>query len=90
VQSIVLKVFDKYSSNANRLPKTISNQKFNDYVKDVCKAAGLTEKGRLSTDPRKELWEGVSAHTARRSFANNYYLMGFPTLDLIKITGHRD
>jgi hypothetical protein len=48
------------------------------------------EKGRLSTDPKKELWEGVSSHTARRSFVNNHYLVGFSTLDLIKITGHRD
>ncbi len=31
----------------------------------------------------------LSSHTARRSFATNYYLLGFPTIDLMKITGHR-
>jgi integrase len=86
---VVLDIFNKYSHNANRLPKTLSNQKFNDYVKDVCKEAGLNETGRLSTNPGKELWECVSSHSARRSFATNYYLQGFPTIDLMKITGHK-
>ncbi|MCO5238114.1 MAG: site-specific integrase [Chitinophagaceae bacterium] len=86
---IVLQIFKKYENNPNRLPKTISNQKFNDYIKEACKAAGLTETGRLSTNPKAELWECISSHTARRSFATNLYLDGFPTLDLMKITGHK-
>jgi integrase len=86
---IVLKLFSKYKANANRLPNSISNQKFNDYIKEACQEAKLNETGRLSTDPTKELWECVSSHTARRSFATNYYLQGFPTIDLMKITGHK-
>jgi integrase len=86
---IVLKIFEKYSSNPNSLPKSLSNQKFNDYVKEVCKLAGLTEKGRLLTDPDKELWECVSSHTARRSFATNLFLEGFPPIEIMKITGHK-
>ncbi len=85
----VLDIFNKYQHNTNMLPKTLSNQKFNDYIKDVCKLAELNEKGRLSTKPELELWESVSSHTARRSFATNYYLQGFPTIDLMKITGHK-
>lgn len=86
---VVLKIFRKCKANANRLPKSISNQKFNDYIKEACQEAKLNETGRLSTDPTKELWECVSSHTARRSFATNYYLQGFPTIDLMKITGHK-
>jgi integrase len=86
---IVLKIFDKYSENANRLPRSISNQKFNDAIKDACKLAGLHEVGRLSTTPSKELYNCVSSHTARRSFATNLYLEGFPVIDLMKITGHK-
>lgn len=86
---IILEIFDKYEANKNRLPHSISGQKFNDYVKDVCRDAKLTETGRLLTDPKKELCDCVSSHTARRSFATNYYLQGFPTIDLMKITGHR-
>lgn len=86
---VILKLFKKYRANANKLPNTISNQKFNDYIKEACEKAKLKETGRLSTDPKKELWECVSSHTARRSFATNYYLQGFPTIDLMKITGHK-
>ena len=86
---IVLQIFEKYKSNANRLPRALSNQKFNDYIKEACQKAGLTEKGRLLTQPDLELWECISSHTARRSFASNLYLQGFPPIDLMKITGHR-
>ncbi|HEY8658811.1 MAG TPA: site-specific integrase [Hanamia sp.] len=86
---VVLEIFEKYSHNANKLPKTISNQKFNTYIKEVCEMAGLAETGRLSNNPEEPLYNVISSHTARRSFATNYYLQGFPTLDLMKITGHR-
>lgn len=86
---IVVEIFNKYGKNTNKLPKAPSNQKFNDYIKEVCKQVGLIEKGRLSTEPTKQLWECVTSHTARRSFATNYYLSGFPTIDLMKITGHK-
>lgn len=48
---IVLEIFDKYKSNLNSLPKSLSNQKFNDYIKQACEKAGLIETGRLSTSP---------------------------------------
>jgi site-specific recombinase XerD len=86
---IVLSIFKKYESNANKLPKSISSQKFNDYIKDACKAAELKERGRLTSEPNTELWECVSSHTARRSFATNLYLDGFPSHEIMKITGHR-
>ena len=86
---IVLEIFTKYKTNANKLPKAISNQKFNEYIKEACKQAGMDEVGRLSTKPKLALWENVSSHSARRSFASNYYLQGFPTVDLMKITGHK-
>jgi integrase len=86
---IVLQIFDKYQNNPNNLPKSLSNQKFNDYIKDALKDAEMDEKGRLLTDPGKELWECVSSHTARRSFATNLFLDGYPTLEIMKITGHK-
>ena len=86
---VVMQIFEKYADRPNRLPKTISNQKFNDYIKDVCKLAEFNEKGRVSSRPKDILAELVSSHTARRSFATNYYLQGFPTVDLMKITGHK-
>lgn len=85
---IILEIFEKYKHNPNRLPKSISIQKFNDYVKEACRVAGLVETGRLSKSMDLQLWESISSHTCRRSFASNYYLEGFPTIDLMKITGH--
>jgi len=87
--AIVLKIFEKYHANSNSLPKRISPQKFNDYLKETCKEAGFTERGRLTTDPAVPLYECISSHTARRSFATNHYLSGFPTIELMRITGHR-
>ena len=75
---VVLEIFEKYKNNSNKLPKAISNQKFNDYIKEVCELAELTEKGRLSSRPKERLCDLISSHTARRSFATNYYLQGFP------------
>lgn len=38
---VIVVIFEKYKQNSNMLPKTISNQKFNDYIKDVCELAEL-------------------------------------------------
>lgn len=86
---IILKIFDRYQRNNNRLPRAVSNQKFNAYVKEACEKAMLTETGRLSTELKKPLHECVSSHTARRSFATNLYLQGYPTIEIMKITGHK-
>lgn len=86
---VVIEIFEKYSQNSNKLPKSISNQKFNDYIKEVCVLAELTEVGRLNSTPKAKLASLVSSHTARRSFATNFYLQGFPTIDLMKVTGHK-
>lgn len=85
----VLKIFEKYKGNTNQLPRAISAQKFNEYLKIVCEKAGLDQTGRLDSEPEKKLYECITSHTARRSFATNYYLSGFPALELRKITGHR-
>lgn len=34
-------------------------------------------------------WQRVTAHTARRSFATNQYKRDFPTLMIMRITGHQ-
>jgi integrase len=80
----------------NNLPTKIPHQKLNNYVKVVCKLAGIIEvvKGtKLNTvTNRKELgnypkYELIASHSFRRSFASNYYKK-MPTAILIGITGH--
>lgn len=85
INPIVVDIFKKY----NWQLKSISNQKFNDYIKDACKDAKMDETGRLTDEPSKSLHQCISSHTARRSFATNLYVEGFPTIDLMKITGHK-
>jgi integrase len=79
------------------LPKTISNQKFNFYLKDLCKRIPefqifvpkvITKAGkRITLNLRK--WEMISSHTARRSFATNEYLGGTPSITIMAVTGHK-
>ena len=80
----------------NNLPKKVQHQKLNDYIKVVCKLAGIDTivKGtKLNTETnRKELgmfpkYDLMASHCFRRSFATNYYKK-IPTPILINITGH--
>lgn len=86
---IVLQIFEKYKHNHNSLPKPISLQKFNLYLKIACKEAGLIETGRLQSMPDKPLYELISSHSARRQFATSLYHERFPIVEIMKITGHK-
>jgi integrase len=96
IHSVVKTILDKN----NGFPYKISDQRFNEYVKDVCKLAGIIEPvkgGKMVTDKvskktRKQFavfpkWELVSSHICRRSFASNYY-GDIPTSILKDITAH--
>ena len=75
--------------------KQISNQKMNDYVKELCEKAKIDEPFEVtkyvgkaksrSTIPKYKL---VSTHTGRRTFATNLLLQGIPAEVVMKYTGH--
>lgn len=88
---IPLVLLRKYNFEA---PK-ISNQKMNDYLKELGQLAGMTgkmivtgSKGGKREDSTAEKWEKLTTHVARRSFATNFYRDGVPAVVLMKITGH--
>ncbi|MBK8554981.1 MAG: site-specific integrase [Lewinellaceae bacterium] len=93
VKSEVREIVSRYNY---QLPKAISNQKFNDYLKEVGKLAGLDEPTMLTrfrngkrvdqTFPKYEL---MTSHTARRSFASNAYKAGVPVRYVMTVTGHK-
>jgi integrase len=85
----VLEIFKKYESNPNSLPPTITDQKFNQYIKKAAERAGLTEKGRLVKNPERRLCEIISSKTARKSLCTNLYLEGVPISIIMKISGHK-
>ena len=89
----VLKIFEKYGY---KLPKMPSNQKFNEYIREVVKRAQINDmvskeytKGGLGIAEQREKYKFVSSHTARRSFATNAFLSGMPSISIMKITGHK-
>lgn len=93
LHTYVKAILEKYDYN---LPKVISNQKFNKYIKEVCIAAKIDDivlvnetKGVLRTSKTEKKADLVSAHTARRSFATNAFLAGVPPIQIMKITGHK-
>lgn len=86
-------IFEKYNYV---LPGSISNQKYNEYLKDIARRANIKEsisttrtiKGMLVTQT-VEKCELVTSHTARRSFATNAFLADVPAIAIMKITGHK-
>ena len=90
---IVEKILDKYNGN---LPPAISNQKTNQYLKEIGRLAGLNDtvtlttiKGGKKQSETYQKWQLIKTHTARRSFATNLYKAGFPAHSIMRITGHK-
>lgn len=93
VNSMVLSIWGKYKGE---LPRAISNQKINKYIKELVDLAGITENTIIKKTSGKTLIVSenskskfVSSHTARRSFATNAFKANVPTLSIMKITGHK-
>lgn len=86
-------ILEKYNGT---LPRAISDQKMNDYLKEIAEKAELNEniiktqtKGGMRVETEHLMYQLVTVHTSRRSFATNAYLAGVPSISIMKITGHR-
>ncbi len=82
--------------NGGQPPIGITNQKMNEYLKELGALAELNEPhiiakkiGGVKTAETFRKYELLCTHTARRSFATNAYKEGVPSLAIMKITGHR-
>ena len=77
------------------LPKAISNQKYNEYLKEAAKLAEIDDIFSKTVSyygmriekkyPKHKL---ISSHTARRTFCTNAYEDDIPTLAIMAISGH--
>ena len=91
---IVKNIIKKYNGG---LPKSITNQKTNDYLKEIgiqipslkIPFSTTITKGGIKISKTLNKFELLSTHTARRSFATNEYLNGTPSITIMAITGHR-
>ncbi|WP_299382580.1 site-specific integrase [uncultured Lacinutrix sp.] len=86
------------AKRSGELPKTISDQKFNKYIKDVVKDVGIKkrvfgskidEKTKRKKEGIYEKWELITSHTGRRSMATNLYLDGVQIRLIMAATGHK-
>ena len=89
----IVKIMEKYDGE---FPRKISDQKYNNYIKKVCREAGITEMvngTRFDPVTKKrvtkmyEKCDLCSSHIGRRSFSSNKYGI-IPTSFLKYITGH--
>lgn len=102
---MAIPIHPKVTEILNRLggkfPYSISDQKYNDYIKLVCEEANIIEKVNgsklIETAPESGIYRKVSgnyrkcdlvsSHIGRRSFCSNFYGI-IPTPLLINISGH--
>ncbi len=91
-----LDILNKYILDGIKLP-VISNQKSNEYLKELCKLVEIDEptsivkyKGSARIEVVKPKFELVSTHTARRTFVTLSLEKGMRPETVMEITGHKD
>ncbi|MGV6832655.1 MAG: tyrosine-type recombinase/integrase [bacterium] len=90
---IVKQILEKYDNN---IPRTYCNSVTNRQLKRLGQLAGFNQtivKTRTYGIQKEETvyqkWELLTTHCARRSFATNLFKQGFPSINIMKITGHK-
>jgi integrase len=87
-------IIEKYGG---KLPKGYTNQKVNEYLKDIGKklkclqqniSIACPTQGNTKVYITTPKCEQLTTHTARRSFATNEYKAGMPIVYIMAITGH--
>lgn len=75
----------------------ISNQRMNNYLKELCEYAGIDEKVRMTTykrtkrfDTVQPKWKLIGTHCGRRTFVCNALSMGISPQIVMKWTGHNN
>lgn len=93
-------ILEKYKGvafpNDKALP-TLSNQRMNEYLKEMAELCGLNEPitktyyyGNERKDETRPKWAMVGTHTARRTFICNALSLGIAPQIVMKWTGHSD
>ena len=93
-------ILDKYKDvpfkDDKALP-VISNQRMNDYLKELCELAGIDSpvhityyRGQQRIDETRPKYELIGTHAGRRTFICNAILLGIPANVIMKWTGHSD
>jgi len=88
-----LVILNKYKDADRPLPK-YTNQKFNKYLKEVCKEIGMTQlikitrqKAGKDIEEVRPKYELIASHSGRRTFVNIAYAFGMSESTIKYITG---
>ena len=93
-------ILDKYAARDDLrgyVFPSITNQRMNVYLKDLCELCGINEpitqtyyKGSERIDETAPKFELIGTHTGRRTFICNALMLGIPAEIVMKWTGHSD
>lgn len=93
-------ILDKYEGQVfkkGRVLPVISNQKMNDYLKEIAKICEIdtpititTFKGTKRVETIVPKYELISSHAGRRTFISNAIMLGIPPEIVMKWSGHSD
>lgn len=93
----ILKKYEKDVFPNNSALPVISNQRMNEYLKELGELCGLDEpvtityyKGNQRYDEVYPKYALIGTHTARRTFISNALMLGIPPQTVMKWTGHSD
>lgn len=93
------KIVEILDERNGEFPRRITDQKYNKFIKQICRRAKIkeridgglmvkTESGEYRKKKGKyEKWRLIQSHTGRRSFATNFFRI-MPIDELMYITGH--
>ena len=95
LNGFAVSIISKYSDHPNPLP-VISNQRMNQYLKELCNEAGIDEpitivkyQANERIEKVKKKYELVGSHTARRTFITLSIEKGMKPEVIMSITGHK-
>lgn len=89
-------ILAKYKNTIHEPLPTISQQKFNKYIKECCEEAEINTPitrtryiGQKREDITKPKWKFITSHTARKTFVTNSLVLGMKEMVVRNITGHK-
>lgn len=90
-------ILAKYSNTVYAPLPIISNQKFNDHIKECCRKVKIDTPttitryiGQKRIDRTAPKYSLITSHTARKTFVTNSLVLGMKEAVVKNITGHKD
>jgi integrase len=93
----ILERYNDFHLKDDKALPVISNQRMNDYLKELGRLAGINEpqrivyfRGNVRHEEVYPKWELLTTHCGRRTFIVNALYLGIPAEVVMKWTGHSD